>query len=427
VDKLARTGRNVWKIAIVWAIAGATETIDGAGPKAGERGATPAAVEDHVLAAAAPLKFRGVFFNPNIKHKHMTGYPWPTFDPYDTEYRTQIRAALRELVVEANVNLIDVFIPIPFTLRRPREAPHAGQPLSEWANTGYLDNVGVFVDDCHEAGISVEFDLADNRWIPYSVSSESHIGRPGNPCWPVAGDMPWHDSAAWYIAVIKHVESRTKHPENIAMWCMAGHYQWGTAEPDLWGNDRNPAIGTYTERFVKHVWPAFRSSGKRPKAAPILLPIFSTVPYWRAKTPEQRLAGFSNLKRWLVDDLALPPDYWVMTTYPFCDPASDGFCYLRWIVEILGKENASRIISTDFKGPGHEQELKDSIVSTAGRSGGGILRWHFEKCAEYGFAGWWIFSYQDQEVFDLRTGIRSVDGRWKADLLQAVRQQAQGR
>ena len=64
------------------------------------------------------MKFRGVFFNPNVKHKNMAGYPWPVFDPYDTQYRTQIRAALRELATEAKINLIDVFIPIPFTLRQ---------------------------------------------------------------------------------------------------------------------------------------------------------------------------------------------------------------------------------------------------------------------------------------------------------------------
>ena len=423
-------GKSIYAVAGSWMIVllvtlGTSAAIDGGELRTIEQHATPTvqAAESHVLTPAAPGKFRGVFFNPNIKHKERAGYPWPTFDPYDTEYRTQIRMALRELATEAKINLVDVFIPIPFTLRRPSQAPRAGQPLKEWGNTRYLDNVGVFVDDCYDAGVSVEFDLADNRWIPHSVCPESHIGRP----WPEANDAPWEESATWYSAIIKHVESRTKHPENIAMWCMAGHYHWGTAEPDLWGNDRIPAIAAYTERFVKGVWPVFRSSGKRPKAAPILLPMLSNVPYWMAKTPEQRLVGFTNLKRWVVDDLALPPDYWVMTTYPFCDPTPDGVYYLQKIVEILGKENAARIISTDFKGPGHERELKDSIISAGGRSGGDILKWHFQKCAEYGFAGWWIFSYQDQEVFGLRSGIRSLDGRWKTDLLQAIKEQAQGK
>ena len=142
------------------------------------------------------------------------------------------------------------------------------------------------------------------------------------------------------------------------MWGMMGHYQLGTAEPDLWGNDLNPAILVYTEQFVKRVWPVFRSVGKRPKAAPYVFPIFSNCTYWMAKSPEQRLSGVSNLKKWIVDDLALPPDYWPMTTYPFCDPQPDGVFYLRRIVEILGKERASRILSTDFKGPGHEQRTE---------------------------------------------------------------------
>ena len=205
--------------------------------------------------------------------------------------------------------------------------------------------MAVFVDDCHDAGISVEFDLVDNRWIPYRVDSEHHIGRPGGSGWPVADDTPWNESATWYREVINYVESQAQHPENIAMWSMMGHYQHGTAEPDLWGNDLNPAILAYTEQFVKRVWPVFRSAGKRPKAAPYVLPIFSNCAYWMAKTPEQRLSGVSNLKKWIVDDLALPPDYWPMTTYPFCDPAPDGFFYLRKIVEILGKGRTPRAFS----------------------------------------------------------------------------------
>ena len=134
---------------------------------------------------------------------------------------------------------------------------------------------------------------------------------------------------------------------------------------------------------------------------------------------------FSNLKKWIVDDFALPPDYWVMTTYPFCDPAPDGFHYLRRIVEILGKETAPRVISTDFKGPGHDKELKESIISAGDHSGPDMLRWHFRKSAEYGFAGWWIWAYQDQEADNQRTGIRALDGQWKTDLLQAVKQQKQ--
>ncbi len=281
----------------------------------------------------------------------MAGYPFPVFDPYGPEYRARIRTSLRELAGEANINLICVFIPIPF-------------------------------------------------------------------------DTPWDESATWYREVITAIESRAQHPENIAMWSMMGHYHHGTAEPELWGNDVNPAIPMYTEQFVKRVWPIFRSAGKTPKAAPYVMPILSNNAYRMARSPEQRLSGVANLKKWLVDDLALPPDYWPMTTYPFCDPAPDGFRYLRRIVEILGKENASRILSTDFKGPGHELELKESIIASGGHSGCDILEWQFQKCAEYGFAGWWIWAYQDQQAADRRQGIRRADGQWKKDLLQTIRKQA---
>lgn len=418
--------RVVELIAIFPALLGMSDAVAGAEPTAVKGHGTSTAqtaAERQPLAPTTQTGFRGVFFNPNIKHENMAGYPWPVFDPYDAQYRTQIRATLKELATEANINFIDLFIPIPFTLSHPPRAPRAGQPLGEWANIKYLDNVAAFIDDCHDAGIFVEFDLADNRWIPYSVDSEHHLGRPGSVCWPVADDTPWDESATWYSEIINYIESRAKHPENIAMWCMMGHYQLGTAEPDLWGNDLNPAVVAYTERFVKRVWPTFQSAGKRPKAAPIMLPLLSNVAYWMSKSPETRLSAFTNLKKWLVDDLRLPPDYWAMTTYPYCDPAPDGVYYLRSIVEILGKENASRIISTDFKGPGHDQELKDSIISGGGHSGRDMLEWHFKKCAEYGFAGWWIYSYQDQEVFNQLTGIRRLDGQWKEDLIEVVKQQ----
>jgi len=248
----------------------------GAGPGTVEGQETPPAdgAAEH-NAANSPGGFRGVFFNPNIRHDNMAGYPWLVFDPYGTAYRVEIRAALRELVAEANINLIDVFIPIPFTLAHPPQAPRADQPLREWANIAYLDHVALFVDDCHDAGVRVEFDLADNRWIPYSVDSEHHIGRPGGQSWPVADESPWDESATWYREVINYVESRAKHPESIAMWCMMGNYQWGTAEPCLWDDEENPAVKSNTEEFVKRVWPVFRSAGKRPKAAPIMLPILS--------------------------------------------------------------------------------------------------------------------------------------------------------
>lgn len=403
--------------AAVWGTSAGVETAE---PNAADLPAQQSKATHFDLVPAEPATFRGVFFNPNIKHEASAGYPWPNFDHYEAEYRQQIRRALHELANEAKINLIDLFIPIPFTLLRPGQAPRKGQPLAEWANTRYLDSVAVFVDDCHDAGLSVEFDLADSRWLPNSVAMKELIGYP----WPAADEAPWESAAEWYRAVIERVEAKAKNPTSIAMWCMAGNYHWGTAEPDLWGDDRVPAISASTEKFVKRVWPMFRAAGKRPKAAPIMLPIFSNSAGWKAKTPEQRLAGFRNLKRWLVDDLALPPDYWVMSSYPFCDPAPDGCYYFRRIVDILGQANAARIISTDLKGPGHQRELKESIISADGHADADILQWHFRKCAEYGFGGWWVFSYQDQEASTLRTGIRFVDGRWKTELLKVVREQA---
>ncbi len=375
-------------------------------------------------AGADEPRFRGVFFNPYVKHEHMAGYPWPVFDKYDGQYRTEIRAAIEDLVGEAHINLIAMFVPIPFTLADPPKGPTVGQAITEWANLTYLDNLALFLDDCHAAGLSVELDLADNRWVPYRVDSEHHIGRPGNSVWPVADDTPWDESATWYGQVINYVESRATHPESIALWCMAGHYQLGTAEPNLWNTDHQPAILSSTREFVTNVWPTFRAAGRRPKGAPIMLPIFSNTPYWMERTPQERLSAFTNLKQWIVDDLRLPPDYWILSSYPFCDPAPDGFYYLRHIVEILGRENASHILVTDLKGPGHEHELKESIIAWQGQTGRNMLEWHFQKCAEYGFAGWWIYSYQDQEAFNQRTGIRTLEGTWKTDLLRLVREQS---
>jgi hypothetical protein len=364
--------------------------------------------------------FRGVYFNPQV-HPDPT-FPWLLHYPI---YRTRIRTALTELVGMAGINLVDIFVLIPNTLLYPGQGPRAGQPLEEWANISYLDNLATFIDDCQKAGVSVQLDMANNMWIPYSIDSETHLAQPGGPWWPVADETPWDESATWCTQVINYTEKKAAHPENIAMWCMMGNYQLGSAEPLLWDRDDVPAVTSYTERFVKNVWPAFRTAGQRPKAAPIFFPILSDDSYWMAKTPKQRLSGLTNLKKWLVDDLALPPDYWVMTTYPFCDPAPDGFRYLQAVIETLGAENARRIVSTDLKGPGHDDERHDSIIAGEGRSGTEMLEWHFRKCTEYGFAGWWIWAYQDTPSD--RKGIRCLDGRWKLDLVQTIKHQASTR
>ena len=399
--------------------------------------------------------FRGVYLDRQLDSDPS---PWLLHYP---QCRTRVRAALRDLAGTAHINLVVVFIGIPDTLRRPAQGNRVGEKIEQWANLSFLDNVATFIDDCHQARVSAELDLADNRWIPYTVDSANHIGAPGKPWWPVASDTPWRESAAWYSQVINYVEARARHPESIALWTMMGNYHLGTAEPVLWDTDGNPAIKSYTEKFVKQVWPAFRASGIRPKGSPIMLPIFSASDYWMARE-NKRLSAFTNLKKWLVDDLALPPDYWLMTAYPHCDPAPNGRYYFREILDILGPQNASRIVATDLKGPGHESELRDTILSAAvsgsalqdperGPSGSpegqpfalpvppalrnsngsvvegsraegpasDLLLWHFRKCAEYGFAGWWIWAYQDTR--DHQWGLRTLDGRWKPDLLQAIK------
>ena len=374
-------------------------------------------------ASDVPGGFRGVFFNPYLG----PDAPGPWMIRYDA-CRGRIREILRELVDEAKLNLVTIFVPMPHTLANPPQAPQEDQALADWCNTAYLDNVAAFVDDCADAGLQVELDPACNLWAPHFVDSDNHVANRGH--WPVPGDAPWNEAALWYQGVIEYVEARAKHPENIAMWAMMGNYALGTAEPTLWDCPEMPEIIDYTERFVKAVWPVFRAAGHRPKAAPYAFPIFSNNEYWMVKTPEERLSGFANLKKWLIDDLAMPPDYWPMSTYPYCEPAPDGVHYLRRIVEILGAESAGRILSTDLKGPGHDTERAESIIPAEGRSGADMLEWHFQKCREFGFAGWWIWAYQDlvddehTVTADRKTGIRTRSGAWKTDLIQVVRRAA---
>jgi hypothetical protein len=356
---------------------------------------------------------RGVFFNPQVAGT--TNFPWLLH--YDA-HRALVRRSLSELREDAGINLVDVQVVVAHSLRAPARGNRVGERVEQWANVTFLDNVARFVDDCHAAGIGVELDLVDNRWLPPTVDPDRHIGKPGNAWWPRPDSTPWDEAAEWYAAVIRHVEARAAHPEAIAMWCMIGNYHSGSAEPKLWDDSTWPEIGQNTEQFVKAVWPVFRSAGKRPKAAPILLPIFAADGYWKTKTPADRLSGFTNLKRWIVDDLKQPPDYWVMSTYAHCDPAPDGFRYLQKIVEIVGPANASRILSTDLKGAGHEDEIRGTILNRQGQAGPDILRWHIAKCREYGFAGWWMWAYQDTPTS--KTGLRSLDGRWKGELVSEI-------
>ena len=361
---------------------------------------------------------RGVFFNPQVKQGESPDFPWLLLYPH---CRGEVRTHLKELVTATDANFVSVFVNIAHSLKQPSQSPQVGQPLTAWANTAYFDNVAAFIDDCHTAGVWVEIDLACNLWVPRSVEPKHQIAFSGK--WPMPSESPWNEAALWYRETITYIEGRTRHPERIAMWCMMGNYEFGEAEPCLWDRDDNPAIAASAEKFVKHVWPVFRSAGKRPKAPPIMLPILSNTPFWMARSPKARLSAFANLKKWIVDDLGLPPDYWVMTTYPFCDPAPDGFLYLRAIMEILGPENAGRVVSTDLKGPGHDQELRDSIIiPPGGQTGADMLKWHFQKSAQYGFAGWWVWAYQNTPK--ATTGIRDLAGNWKQDLVRVIKQQA---
>ncbi len=368
--------------------------------------------------AAPPSGFRGVYFNPQVKPGE-PDFPWLCFY---RDYRPQVRAALQQLSSEGGINLVDIFVCIAHSLKTPSQAPRAGQPVAAWGNLSYLDGVAAFVDDCHASGIQVELDLANNMWVPYSVDPGHQIANSGH--WPMPDESPWDEAATWYGEVIRYIEARAKHPENIAFWCMMGNYELGTAEPCLWEREDQPAILSSTEQFVKEVWPLFRSAGKRPKAPPIMLPIFARNAYWEGKSSGARLSAFSNLKRWVVDELRLPPDYWVMTAYPFCDPAPDGISYLREVVSILGPENANRLIATDLKGPGHD-DVRDCILSFEGQPEIERLHWHFRKCAEYRLAGWWIWAYQD--TLSARSGLCRLSGEWKGDLLKVLQTQAAGK
>ena len=257
-------------------------------------------------------QWRGVFFNPHVPHAAMAGYPWPVFKPYRDAYRQQIRAALHQLADETHLNFIALFIPIPLRLAHPPQGPRRTSRIAEWADMTYLDHVALFIDDCMRPDCRSELDLARQSGGAVQRRFGAAHRTPGNPVGPVADDTPWTKAATWYREVIEYVESRTQYPERIAMWCMMGNYQLGTAEPCLWNTDANPAILAHTREFVRSVWPVFRAAGSRPKAAPIMLPIFSNTEYWMRRTPEERLSALSNLKRWIVDELAQAPDYWLL-------------------------------------------------------------------------------------------------------------------
>ncbi len=363
----------------------------------------------------APGRLRGVHFNPVSPSPPGTGHWLADYHLI----RDRVNRELDELIEETAVNFLDLMVLIPTTLQEKATPPSDdAEDVRAWANMTTLDNLVAFLDDCAQRDLVVEVDLATNMWIPARVDADNHIGR--SEWWPEADETPWTESVVWYTQIIRYVEKSVRDPRSIACWVMMGNHQWGGAEPVTWDCPEKPDIAAYTERFVKEVWPRFREAAARPVGSPILLPIFADDAYWNEKTPEVRLSAFRNVKRWLVDDLAMPPDYWVMSTYPCCDPAQDGVHYLREIVRILGPDAARRIISTDFKGPGHP--LDGQIVDKSHLSDAEVLRWHFDKVDAYGFAGWWIWSYMDRETDP--TGLRRLDGAWKRNLTDIVRRRA---
>ncbi len=370
-----------------------------------------------VSAAASPsgaadrAQLRGFFFNPWVNDE-VCGDAWLA---HYHLHRDAVDRELEELVARTGINFIDIQILIPYTLARPKEAPSDdATSIDQWANMMFLRNCVSFLDSCHAIGVQVEIDLVTNMWIPFAVDTEHHIAN--SRWWPVPDDTPWTEAAIWYTQIIEYVERHVRDKRVIAMWCMLGNYQLGGAEPVLWTFPSESQVNHFTELFVKQVWPRFCAAGERPKAAPIVLPILSNNSYWMGRSPHERLSAMVNLKRWLVDDLCRPPDYWIVSTYVQSDPAADGFAYLRGLVDIVGRENAHRIISTDFKGPGHD--LTQTIVLASYLSGPEKIRWNLAKVQEYGLGGWWMWSYRDSAT--QQTGIRDIQGNWKDDLIRPV-------
>jgi hypothetical protein len=375
-----------------------------AGPRSGT-------AEGRELPTSDGSPFRGVFFNP-LAADPVCGSAWLL---HYAECREAVERDLRELVEKTDINLIDLQVLIPWTLADPKKPPRNDSAPTDWVNMATLNNLVSFIDYCGEQGVSLELDLATNMWLPYSVDTASHIAN--TPWWPEPDSTPWTEAAVWYKQIIEYVEAHVRNTGSIALWCMMGNYSLGGAEPALWGRQSNPEVTHYAEQFVKQCWPIFRTAGARPKAAPIALPIFADTSVWRNAPAEDRLSGVSNLKKWILDDLQLPPDFWVITTYVNSDPARDGVRYLDAIVEILGRQNASKIISTDFKAIGID--FSGTIIDAAGMSSSEMLDWNFRKSAEYGFAGWWLWCYRDTPTDS--TGIRKLDGSWKDDIMSTIR------
>ena len=406
-------------------------------------------------AGAAPnigitTGLRGVQFNPYLKHPTWDGYPYPYFEHWGASYagytmmaenaagemvryRDAIKAELEELV-ENGFNYITVWLNNLHTMsyatqQRPSQGNLAGEPLSSWANTAYLNSFAEFLNDCYDAGINVSVDLVDNRWIPYSIDSSAHIGQPGG-YWPVASSAPWVEAADWYTQVITYLEARVK-PETldaILSWNMMGNYRLGASEPVLWSVATGQLAAT--QQFVEYVWPRFVEAGTRPKGSPYMLPVF--LGSWSLSN---RTQSFTNLHNWIsgiVSDKGEEywPDYWYMSTYGWCDPASgDSYNYLNAINTLLrsGAGNPGRIISTDFKldnDPDFAVLLGGAAGTTTygGKTWEETFKWHIDKCIEYDWAGWWVWGLQDNDRGDAHalSGLKDMSNMWKPGMLESA-------
>jgi hypothetical protein len=360
--------------------------------------------------------FRGFHFNPELDSDGASS-AW--LRDYHV-HKAAVDRELRELVEKTGANFIDIQVLIPHTLKALKTPPaEDAEDITQWANMAMMENIVAFLDTCYGLGVQVEVDLATNMWVPFSVDTANHIAN--SPWWPVPDATPWTESRVWYTQIIEYVEANLRSPDAIACWCMMGNHQFGGAEPVLWVTPLRPEINHAAEQFVKNVWPAFRAAGRRPKAAPILLPILANTPFWMDRSTEDRLSAVTNLKRWLVDDLNLPPDYWPISTYVNSDPATDGVHYLGAIVDIIGRDQAHRIISTDFKA--RDVGLGDTIIDRTAMTDPDAVRWNLQKVDEYGFAGWWMWSYRDTPT--LKTGIRDTEGNWYQEVVDVIRNVAQ--
>lgn len=379
-------------------------------------------------------KLKGFLFNPKAEYApgKAIEIAWENNLLQNSEVKTSVTKELDLLVNNAHVNFLYIMVntsTINLSYPDKTELNNVTSNLAEFVNMAWQRNIQVGIFLAHHCIVGEDYlDLVykqkGGERPVHQAASPSHFSSCGKQ------NQNIDIASAWYSTVIKSVESKTKDLRGIAFWEFGGNPELGAAEMPTWDNswyevDRFNSTNTQkiygANSFIKQVWPKFLSMSTRPKA-------FTLYPLIACGT--SMLAPIVNFKKSIAGNLE--PDYYILTStmmtplgngsknldseiYSKLHPENNIACaHTTYSGTYLDYISAKKVILGDFQW--QQKDLSTGSVRELFNPShllpDAIAKYNFSLVRKHSLAGWWIWSYRDQQS-DGSEGILDENDQWK--------------